>query len=88
MIAVHSIERYIDNSNCVWETAITYTGRLVIHSGMIQEDGITFKLSEWKTLHEVKIPLFGLAKSCGHGVGYPDWYYFFAYFALAHQNSH
>ncbi len=54
--AVHTIHRYIDKkTNCLWETALTYTGRLVVRSGKIDHDGIKVSWSEWETKHDVKV---------------------------------
>jgi predicted LPLAT superfamily acyltransferase len=54
--ALHSISRYLDQQQHVWETGITYTDRLVVRSGKIDADGVTIQWSEWKTLHDVVIP--------------------------------
>ena len=53
--AIHTIRRFIDKKNCVWEIAFTYTGRLVIRSGSIGADALTIKWGEWETDHEVEL---------------------------------
>lgn len=53
---VHTVHRYLDQSNQVWETAFTYTDRLVVRSGSIQPDGVTAKWGDWNTLHDVTLP--------------------------------
>lgn len=52
--AVHSVRRYIRDKE-VWDTALTYTGRLVVRSGLIADDGITVAWKEWQTLHDVTV---------------------------------
>ena len=54
--AVHTVKRYLDGNNHLWETAFTYTGRLVVRSGPIQPDGVSVDWGEWGTLHDVTIP--------------------------------
>lgn len=52
--AVHTVRRYIKDRQ-IWDTAITYTGRLVVRSGVISEDGVTVAWEAWQTLHDVKV---------------------------------
>jgi len=60
--AIHSIIRYATSDQRpaternLWETAITYTGRLVTRQGSIQDDGLTVKWEDWITQHDVEIP--------------------------------
>ena len=54
--AVHSMKRYLEGGHHLWETAITYTGRLVVRSGMIGPDGVTVTWGDWTTEHEVEFP--------------------------------
>ncbi len=53
--AFHSVRRFLEG-NRIWETAITYTGRLVIRSGQIGADGISVEWTEWTTRHDVEMP--------------------------------
>jgi len=53
--AIHTIRRFIDIKDCVWEIAFTYTGRLVVRSGKVDSDGITIKWAEWDTRHDVTL---------------------------------
>jgi hypothetical protein len=54
--AVHSIRRFLEDKDQIWEIAITYTGRLVVRLGHIGADGITVKWDDWVTKHEVEMP--------------------------------
>lgn len=51
--SVHSIRRYVDKDNRIWETAITYTNKIVVRRGLPEEAG-TIRWFEWETLHEVE----------------------------------
>lgn len=51
---VHSIKRYVDADNRRWETAITYTHKILVRSGILEGDGISIKWSRWTTLHDVE----------------------------------
>jgi hypothetical protein len=53
--ALHSIKRYLDAHNKVYEVGQTYTDRLVIRSGTIEDDGVSVKWTEWQTLHDVEL---------------------------------
>lgn len=53
--AVHSIRRFFEGSDKVWEIASTYTGRLVVRSGQIAEDGVNVVWCQWKTEHDVDV---------------------------------
>lgn len=55
--AVHSIRRFLDARNCLWEIALTYTGRLVTRRGCIESDGVTVDWEPWVTRHDVELPL-------------------------------
>lgn len=52
--AVHDVCRYLDNSGALWETAITYTGRLVMRDGSLDKDGVSILWNRWTTLHDVE----------------------------------
>ena len=52
--AVHSVRRYVDASDGIWEIARTYTGRLVVRTGKIGTDGITVIWESWITEHDVE----------------------------------
>lgn len=54
--AVHTVRRFIDKGNRVWELALTYTGRLVSRSGSIESDGLTISWAEWTTHHDIELP--------------------------------
>lgn len=54
--AVHSIRRFLEGKDRVWEIAITYTDCLVVRSGQIGADGITVAWSEWATERDVEVP--------------------------------
>lgn len=54
--AVHTTRRYVDYSGDLWETAITYTGRLVVRWGRIALDGVSVAWGEWITQHDVVVP--------------------------------
>lgn len=54
--AVHTVRRYLDGDNHIWEIAFTYTGRLVVRSGPIEPDGVSVKWGNWVTRHDVQIP--------------------------------
>ena len=54
--AVHDICRYIDESGALWETAVTYTGRLVVRDGHLAKNGVTIEWNGWKTMHDVHVP--------------------------------
>ncbi len=53
--AIHSITRYIDEIHILWETAQTYTGKLVVRSGPIEADGVTVNWSAWVTQDDVEM---------------------------------
>jgi hypothetical protein len=53
--AVHSIRRWVDGSGNLLETALTYTGRLVLRKGEMAADGIEVVWNAWITMHEVKL---------------------------------
>lgn len=56
--ALHSTRRYIDKkSNTVWETAITFTGRLVVREGKLGRDETQVKWGQWDTLHNVTVDI-------------------------------
>lgn len=55
-LAVHSLRRFLEGSDKVWETAITYTGRLVVRSGCIADDRVEITWNQWQTEHDVHIP--------------------------------
>ncbi len=57
--AVHSIRRFLEGKDRIWETAITYTGRLVVRSGRICSDGISVEWEDWLTKHDVETPKAG-----------------------------
>lgn len=50
------IHQLVDTQGIYWEYALTYTGRIVVRSGKLQNDGVTFSWKDWITLHEVEIP--------------------------------
>ncbi len=54
--SVHSIRRFVEGRSKVWETAFTFTGRLVVRSGEIGTDGVTIEWGQWTTLHDVEVP--------------------------------
>lgn len=54
--AVHSVRRYLDKNNQLFEIGLTYTNVLVTRLGVIAEDGVTVGWSAWKTLHQVEMP--------------------------------
>lgn len=53
--ALHDVRRYIDGKNHIWEIAFTFTGRLVIRSGVIAADGINIEWENWATRHDIEI---------------------------------
>lgn len=53
--AIHSVSRYIANDGYLWEVAQTYTGRVVIRRGELQDNQVTIEWATWVTLHEVQI---------------------------------
>lgn len=55
--AIHSVRRYIDTRGNVWETAITYTGRLVVRTGKIGPDGINVTWEDWSTQHDIEVTM-------------------------------
>jgi hypothetical protein len=57
--AVHSIRRFLEGKDQIWETAITYTGRLVVRTGRIGSDGISVEWEAWLTQHDVEMPKAG-----------------------------
>lgn len=58
-LAVHSLRRFVEGSDRIWEIAATYTGRLVIRSGQIQPDGLNVTWEHWKTEHGITMPKAG-----------------------------
>lgn len=55
-LAIHSIRRFLESSNQVWEFGLTYTGRLVVRSGQIGADGISVQWTGWITQHDIEMP--------------------------------
>ncbi len=55
--AVHSVKRFIDTCGYLWETAITYTGRIVVRTGKVMANGTSVNWGDWKTEHDVEIDL-------------------------------
>jgi len=54
--ALHSVRRYMCDEEMIWETGITYTGRVVIREGAIGSDGVAIQWSPWKTQHDIVVP--------------------------------
>ena len=55
LFAVHTIRRFLEKETLLWEIAFTYTGRLVVRSGLIDADGVTIKWTDWITHHDVDV---------------------------------
>jgi len=53
---VRDLRRYVNKQGEVWETAVTYTGRLVLRSGTIGKDGISIEWQSWITEHDIELP--------------------------------
>lgn len=54
--AVHDIHRYLDAQGRFWETAVTYTGKVVIRSGTTGSTVDTIDWDPWITLHDIEPP--------------------------------
>ncbi len=52
--SIHTIKRYIDLDNRLWESAITFTNKIVFRWGLPAEDGASIYWNAWETLHEVE----------------------------------
>lgn len=52
--SIHTIKRYVDLDNRLWETAITYTNKIVVRRGLTDGDTGSIKWTAWETLHEVE----------------------------------
>ena len=59
--AVHDVCRYMDDGEKLWETGVTYTGRLVLREGTLGTDDVTINWNRWSTLHDV---VLSKPKSC------------------------
>lgn len=53
---IRSLRRYVDAQDHIWETAITYTGRLVLRHGRLDADGISIEWEPWVTEHDIEVP--------------------------------
>lgn len=58
--AVHSIRRFLEGKNHIWEIGTTYTGRLVVRLGQIGADGTSVVWQDWVTHHDVEMPRNGV----------------------------
>ncbi len=53
-VDVHSIRRYQDSNRRFWEFGLTYTGRLVVRSGVVvSDDKVVWE--KWLTRHDVDL---------------------------------
>lgn len=55
LVPVHSTRRFIDEHDVVWEIGITYTGRLVVRRGRLNQEAPSIEWEEWVTQHQVLI---------------------------------
>lgn len=53
--AVHDVHRYVDNHGDLWETAVTYTGHVVVRAGILQADAATVDWNSWQILPDIQL---------------------------------
>lgn len=51
--SIHSISRYVDQMDGLWEIGQTYTGRVVTRSGRMQDLDLEVCWTRWETMHHV-----------------------------------
>ena len=51
--SIFSNRRFVDKDGRIWEIAFTYTGRVVVRSGLKDRD--TFHWTDWVTQHDIEV---------------------------------